>query len=78
MNAPFSWPKSSDSSRFSEGAAQLTASMGRSRRAEAMMNRPGDDFLAGAAFAADQHRGVAAGDQFDFLPDLLHRRRCRR
>ena len=36
------------------------------------MDRPGDDFLAGAAFAADQDGGVAAGDHLDFLADLIH------
>jgi hypothetical protein len=32
VKAPFSWPNNSLSSRFSDNAAQLTASMGRSRR----------------------------------------------
>ena len=38
-----------------------------------MVNRAGDQFLAGAAFAGDQRGGVAAGDLADELENLLHR-----
>ena len=71
VNAPFSWPNSSDSSRFSRQRRAVhrehrpLAPLGRG------VDRPGDDFLARAALAADQHRRVAAGDQLDLLADLV-------
>ena len=37
------------------------------------MNGAGDDFLAGSAFAADENRGAAPGNQLDFLADFVHR-----
>jgi hypothetical protein len=38
------------------------------------MDGAGDEFLAGAAFAADEHAGIARGHQSDALEDILHRR----
>ena len=38
------------------------------------MDGPGDQFLAGAALAQDQHRGLGLGDVLDQLHDLPHRR----
>ena len=38
-----------------------------------MINRAGDEFLAGAAFAGDERGGVGAGDLADELEHLLHR-----
>ena len=35
----------------------------------------GDEFLAGAALAGDEHRNVAGGDTLDQREDLLHLRR---
>ena len=35
----------------------------------AIVDRPGDQLLAGARLAEDQHGGVAAGDQFDAVHD---------
>ena len=49
------------------------------RAAAVAMDRPGDQFLAGAALAAEVDAGVGGGDQGDALEDLLHgRRACRR
>ena len=42
------------------------------------MDRLGDQLLARAALALDQHRGVGRRDAADHLVDLLHRRRCGR
>ena len=36
---------------------------------------PGDELLAGAALAGDQHRGVRRRDEGDLLEELLHGRR---
>ena len=38
------------------------------------MNRAGDQLLAGAALAGDQHRAIAAGNQSNPLEDVLHGR----
>ena len=38
----------------------------------------GDDFLAGAVFAGDEHCGIRRRDALDRLPHLLHRRANRR
>ena len=40
------------------------------------VDRPGHQFLAGAALALDQHGQVAVGDLLDQVEDLLHRRRA--
>ncbi len=61
VNAPFSWPNSSDSSRFSCSAAQLTLTKLREARVRVVVDRAGDQLLAGAGLAADEHRGVALG-----------------
>jgi hypothetical protein len=73
VKAPFSWPKSSDSIRFSGIAAQLTASERALGAERVLMDATGDELLAGAAFAGDEHRRVAGGDLADGLQDLLHR-----
>ena len=39
-----------------------------------VVNRPGDQLLAGAGFTANEHRGVALGDLFDDVEDGLKRR----
>ena len=36
------------------------------------MDRLGDQLLAGAAFAADQHAGVRGGDPLEPVDDRLH------
>ena len=38
------------------------------------MDGAGDQLLAGAAFAGDEHAGIARGHQSDALEDVLHRR----
>jgi hypothetical protein len=40
-----------------------------------IVHRPGDDLLAGAGLAGDQHRAVGSGDGPDLLTDLAHRGR---
>ena len=37
-----------------------------------VVDGPGDQFLAGAAFAGDQHVDLAGGDLLDQVVDLLH------
>jgi hypothetical protein len=48
------------SSSASVSAAQLIATNGPWRRAAALVDAAGDQFLAGAALAGDQHGGVEA------------------
>ncbi len=38
-----------------------------------LIDRPGDQFLAGASLAADEHRHGLGSDASDFLVDFLHR-----
>ena len=54
-------------------AAQLTLMNGPGRARAVVVDRVGDQLLARAALAADQHRGVAARDLGDQVVDLLHR-----
>ena len=72
VNAPFSWPNSSLSSRLSGTAAQFTATNGPPAPAARPVDRPGDELLAGAALAQQQHGGVALGDRADLAHGLLH------
>ena len=60
MKAPFSWPKSSFSSRASGIAAQLMATKGALARAESWWSGARHQLLARAALPEDQDRGVAA------------------
>ena len=73
VNAPFSCPKSSDSSRFSCSAAQLTLTKLRPAAERVVVNRARDELLAGARFAADEDRRVALGDLLDDRQDRLQR-----
>ena len=73
VNAPFSCPNSSDSSRFSWSAAQLTFTNARLARSRVVVNRAGDELLARARFAADENRRVAARDLLDDGQHLLQR-----
>ena len=74
-NAPFSWPNSSDSSRFSGIAAQFSATNGTARR-----GANGDGCGAPRTslpvpdFAGDQHRGFRSGHLFSAPHRGLHRR----
>ena len=74
VKAPFSWPKSSLSSSVSGMAAQLMRHERRSARAAVLVDGAGDELLAGAALAGDQHRDVLGGDAADGLVDLAHGR----
>ena len=62
MKAPFSWPNSVASSMFSGIAAQLIATYGAVGAHRMIANEARIHFLARAAFAGDQHRGVGVGD----------------
>ena len=59
-------------------AAQLILMNGLSRRRAALVQRGGDQLLAGAALAGDEHRGGRVRDLVDDLGDLLHLRATRR
>ena len=72
VNAPFSWPKSSLSSRVSVSAAQLMATNGLSARGTVPVHGARDQFLAGAALATDQHRRVRACDARDAVEERTH------
>ena len=74
VNAPFSWPNSSLSRSDSGIAAQLIARNGFVGAGGVLVDRAGDEFLAGAALAEDQHRHVLRGDAADRLVHLLHGR----
>ena len=78
VKAPRSWPNSSDSTSVSGSAAQLSATNGPSARALRLMDRPGQDFLAGAALAGEEHgrgggrdlsRGVDGRDELRGTPN---------
>ena len=73
VNEPFSWPNSSDSSRFSGIAAQLTQMNGFLARLRAGVDVARQHLLAGAGLAGDQHRGVGGGDLLRELHHLRHR-----
>src|SRR5262249_23225257 len=61
VNAPRSWPKSSDSSNASGRAAQLTGQEGTVGPAARGVNRARDGLLARAALAGDHHGGLGRG-----------------
>ena len=65
VNAPFSWPKSSLSSSPSLSAAQLTLTSGFCAAQAVVMDGLGDQFLARARLAADEHGRVGRGDLVD-------------
>ena len=58
VNEPFSCPNSSLSRSVSGMAAQLTARKRPVGAGTVLVDRPGDEFLAGPALAADQHGDV--------------------
>ena len=74
VNAPFSWPKSSLSRSCGLSAAQWTATKRPLRSAE-VVQRVGDEFLARAALALDEHGRARRGDLADRVEHVLHRRR---
>ena len=75
VNAPRTWPKSSLSSRLSVRAPQLTRTNGRLRARAELVDRVGDQFLAGAGLAQEQHRRTAPRDLAGDAVDFLHGRR---
>ena len=72
VNAPFSWPKSSLSNSPSLSAAQLTFTKRLLRPQAVVMDGRRHEFLAGARFAADEHRRAGRGDLVDPQVDLAH------
>ena len=75
VNAPRSWPNSSLSSSDSARPAQLTATNSCARRGPARVDQPGDELLAGAGLALEDHRLRAGNDPVEPRVHLLHRRR---
>ena len=73
VNAPFTCPKSSSSRMLSLSPAQLNATSRCFRRRLLTLDRPGDQFLAGAAFAGDQDGRIGLGDLPGDTDDVLHR-----
>ena len=74
VNAPFSWPNSSDSSSFSGSAAQLTGTNACVARGLLRVDRARDQLLAGAGLAEHQDVRIRAGRLADELEDLRHGR----
>ena len=73
VNAPRTWPKSSDSSSVSGIAAQFTLMSGMSRCGAAVVDRARDQLLAGAGLAGDEHRALGLGDELGAADHVLHR-----
>ena len=74
VKAPFSWPNSSDSSRFSGIAAQLTAMNGLSARRDFAVDVARQHFLAGAASPVIR---IEASDWRDLVGEARASRPCR-
>ena len=74
VNAPFSWPNSSLSSRPVGIAAQFNLTNVRAAPPAQVVDRARDQFLAGARLALDQHRRVGRRDDLDLLQHLPERR----
>ena len=75
VKAPFTWPKSSLSRMFSRqlGAVERHERLVLARAVD--VQRLGDQLLAGAALAGDQHRGRRRRDLAELGHDRVHRRR---
>ena len=73
VNAPRTWPNSSDSSSVSGIAAQLTLISGMARCALRVVDRARDQLLAGPGLAGDEHRALGLGDQLGAIDHFLHR-----
>jgi hypothetical protein len=74
VKAPFSWPNSSDSSRFSRDGGAVDGQERRLGAGAVLVDGAGDQLLAGATLARDQHGYVLGGDAADGLVHLAHRR----
>ncbi len=75
VNAPRTWPNSSLSSRLSLECAAVDADERPAGPAAELVDRLGDQFLAGARLPQQQHAGVALGHLPGDAVDLLHGRR---
>ena len=75
VNAPFSWPNSSDSSSSAGIAEVFSATNGFVCARAVLVQRARDQLLAGAGLAGDQHRHARARQAADGAEHLLHRRR---
>ena len=75
VNAPFSWPNSSDSSSSAAIAEVFSATNGAVGARRVVVQRARDELLAGAGLARDQHGHARARQPPDRLEHLLHRRR---
>ena len=75
VNAPFSWPNSSASSRLGASARAVERDeRAVGARADAM-DRAREQLLAGAALADDQHGRIRRRDAIDHREQLAHQRR---
>ena len=74
VNAPRTWPKSSDSSSVSVSAAQLMRHERAAGARALIVDHPDDELLAGAALAVDQDRRIDRRHARRELEHLLHRR----
>ena len=72
MKLPLTCPNSSDSSRVSGIPAQLTVTSARSDAGALAVEGGGDELLADAALAGDEHLRVRARDAIDFFAELPH------
>ena len=72
VNEPFSWPNSVDSTRFSGIAPQLTVMNGLACALALALDGAGDQLLADAGFAFDQHRDVRGRRALAERDDALH------
>jgi hypothetical protein len=72
VKAPGSWPKSSLSSRVSAIPPQLMATKLPVPARAQVVQAAGNQFLAGAGFAVNQHVGGAAGQTGQAVAQLLH------
>ena len=76
VNAPFSWPKSSLSISSVGIAAQFTLTNGPGGKRALAVDVRGQQFLAGAGLARQQHAGVGSRHLRRLLHGLLERGRC--
>ena len=73
VNAPRMWPNSSDSRRFSGIAPQLSDDERLVAPQRVEVDRPRDQFLAGARLPGQQDGAVGAGDRLDHPEHREHR-----
>ena len=74
VNAPRTWPNISLSNSVDGTPPRLTLTNGLRGAAAVAVDGLGDELLAGAALAGDQHRGVGRRDAADQLQDAQHAR----